>query len=347
MRRFFDIKPRHWYYNDVIDIESILLDDDIPFVTGYPFNAFEEGHERIDHMISVIVNTNEIVVPEVMTHTADDPVTVFVDGMLSIIEEVTPDLAAGETLIRLRRVVPQGSVVRVLQQGKPAVTGDRNTPTGVVNEFEYPRLKLNIPAGSTYKYNPFSANALEVARYRGSQLKRVDYSTDINDNFLFFKGHDEYTVSPDGFIYVPFGLNNEEIELSYAVEDEGGIERSRYIRGIAMSDSLVYFGFFPQAVISRAEFFTFLNNIRLYLTRRLADDDPWRSNSETSRFSDVNTDAWYWQHVRDLEQLRLPDGRYIVNGMPNGTLMPNSIVTRAEIITLLDLFRVWFIEAFK
>jgi hypothetical protein len=354
-RKFFDIQPYNWFYKDVVDMESVLLDDDIPFVSGYPFNDFVSGFDRVDHIIDNITSPNSIFeVPRILTNTAQNPVIVYVDGIITIIDEVNPNVPTiGSTQIKLRRVVGTGSTIRVVQQGIPSVDpNNRNTPIGVTKAFEFPSIQLDIPIGENYIYNPFSNVSLEVAKFNGSQLKRIPYSSTVLTNYLFFKGTDEYTVSPSGKIYVPFDLNNQEIEISYSTSGSNGIENPRYKRGRVKSEQLVYFGFFPDAVISRAEFFTFLNNIRIYLTRKLSDSDPFRSTKTTSRFTDVqsainqNPNVWYWQHIRDLEEIKLSNGDYLINGRPDGNLYVNSEVTRAEIVVLLDLLRVWFVEAF-
>jgi hypothetical protein len=354
-RKFFDIQPNQWFFKDVVDMENVLLDDDIPFVSGYPFNEFEVGLDRVDLIIDDIKSPTSILeVPKTLSHTAQNPVIVYVDGIITVMDEVNMNVPSqGFTQIKLRRVVAPGSIVRVLQQGIPSVdSSNRNTPVGVTKAFYYPSMQLTIPTGESYIYNPFSSTSFEVAKFSGSQLKRVPYDHTIHSNFLFFKGLYEYTVSPSGVLYVPFDLNNQEVEIKYATVGASGLENSRYKNDRVESSQLVYFGFFPDAIISRAEFFTFLNNIRIYLTRKFSDSTPYRSTKTTSRFADVqsainqNPNIWYWQHVRDLEDIRLSNGDYFINGRPDGNLYVNLEVTRAEIVVLLDILRTWFIEAF-
>ena len=360
--RFFDVLPNYWYYNDVVELEDIILDNDKQFISGFPFNNFVVGKEAVDIIVNVTQSGVEIVLDIVIRDTTDNRATVYVDGFITS-AKITPDSpVAGKTKVSLTRPISQGQTVRIIQQGVPMVDSGTGRPSANGQKpFSYPHFDVITDSNLMYASDITQTFWSERALYNGAELRRVEYSDSIHTNKTFFSNDYEYTVSPDGILYAPFNLNNEVIEIKYSYIDisTGVIGTDGYTKlraTLGIDESLVYFGFFPNAKITRSEFFAILNNLRLYLTRKYSVGEPYRSTKTTSRFSDVqsqlSTNPWWWVHIRDLEELKLPkqiNGKddYLINGRPDGTLDYNALVNRAEIITLIDKFRQWFIEAFK
>lgn len=360
---FSDVTPDKWYYRDIIELSSLILDEDIPFVLGYPYNTFETGQEAVDELI--ISQTSESIVTSThaLVHTDVNPLSIWVDGVLASFVTLEEGSVAGTTVITLKRTVRPGSLIRIFQAGIPEVdVNNRNQPVGVGFPWEFPSVVLPITSGRTYVYDPFSSVGFERVIYRGSQLERVNYDVSILTDYNFFTSDDQYTVGPDGTAYFPFDLMNEFVEMGFLEKDDTtGIHHLGYVNGVGATPTIdptkrkVYFGFFPDVIISRAQAITIMNNMRLHYLRRLSDSDPYRESvSSVSRFTDINTflqntdpDPWWWQHLRDMESLKMSDGSYMVNGYPDGNFYLDNTLTRAQMVTLIDLMRQWMVDALK
>jgi hypothetical protein len=212
----------------------------------------------------------------------------------------------------------------------------------------------------------------ERVTINGTELLRREYPghDQLHSNYRFFNSDYEYTISPlSGFMYLPYTWHNATVSIKFSYHPTGDstdIRTDGYKTGtckIPFNDpdqQLVYFGFFPDAKMTRAEFFTLLNNLRMYLIRKFSIVDPYRNDDPnyTSIYLDVSTAVsaemastgqypWWWQHIRDMEVLKLSNGTRVIAPRPGNVLALEGDISRGELVTVLDNFRVWFIEAFK
>lgn len=223
----------------------------------------------------------------------------------------------------------------------------RLVPLGVGGSVQYPSALLLIDEGFSYLYNPYEGYSSEIVKFNGKQLRRVNSTND------FILG-EEYCIA-EGRIKVPYVLNNEVLDVTILQKNELGIIKSKTIRLRPTSSVIIHQNrFFPDITTSKAEFLTVLNRLRILLTKQFTDSEPWRSNKSTSRFSDVHAlvnrgTPWWWVNVRDIEEMKMPDGSYLLNSREpiNSFLGIELNITRAEMVELIDKFRIWFIESFK
>jgi hypothetical protein len=368
--RFFDVLPNHWFYKDLRELENIIDDDSKQFVTGIPFNKFETGKEGIDKGYPVLSATNVLVLDIAFDSTQENPVTTYVDGIVTNCSVVKNKPVEGKTTITFQRKLILGQYIRVVRKGTPKLTDvgywseELGKPDANVGKlpFSYPHVQFVGTEDSLFGSftDPTDPYFVERVTRNGSELKKIDYpTTNINDDMFFFKSDNEYTVSPQGKVYVPFSLNLENITMKFSYFnnfDAISVGSMTARAEIDPTENLLYFGYFPNGRTSRAELFTLLNNLRIYLTRRYSSVDPFKNDSKTtSRFPTVQSklvgtvgtpsEPWYWKHVKVIEDLKLPNGDYIIP--QDDDLDLDIALRRKEAIVYIENFRVWFIESFK
>ena len=401
MGKWIDVTPEKWYFNDVEEIMGITVND-VPLYSSIKYNAFVENKHALDYeFVTTVDKLIEFRLDTVVYPNENNPLIVYVNGLVVACDEIKPNTPEGKTYIKLRRPVSIGSSVRVLYAGEPKFNvmcsdlagvsimdtpslegnvvrtlgfhetidyiGDSNNfyqtadgfvykdhrvrvvPAGIscpiCGPVQYPSALLVLDDGYSYLYDPFQGYSSEVVKHLGRQLKRVD-STD-----QFIHGN-EYTIN-EGRIIVPYELNNEVLEVSILERNNQGIIKTNFKRLRPTSNSIVYNNrFFPDIYTTRAEFFTVMNLLRIAMTYKFTDSEPWRSTKTTSRFTDVqamlNTGTpWWWENIRDIEEMKLSDGSYLIVGRGDGTLGIEHNITRAEMVVIIDKFRQWLIETFK
>jgi hypothetical protein len=404
MNKFIDVTADKWYYRDIEELMEVRFDGK-PFFSGIHYNIFGEGMEAVDE--DIVINTHgqhEVFINTAVHPTEANPLVVFVDGIVTAIDEIVPDDTAGRTYIKLKRGVAAGSVVRVFYAGEPelkvacvgestpiratasdsgsiirtmdngekikylAIEGnwfkvedsvtlsigyvkiDRNarlTPAGIDwTGVSYPSAALIIDSGYSYVYDPFEGLSAEDVRFNGKQLRRVSTTNDL-------EFEDDYCIV-DNRLYTNFELNNQVLEVLILQKNSQGLIKRKWQKLRVQSPKIVHRNrFFPDLMTSRTEMISTLNNLRLHMTRRFSDSEPWRSSKTTSRFDDVQakldtgTTPWWWQHVRDFEDMVMPDGSYLIEGVNKTTLGIDVNITRGEMAALLDKMRIWLVEALK
>lgn len=222
----------------------------------------------------------------------------------------------------------------------------RKTTVGTSGDVYYPLFSIDIPSGNTYYYDPYNSVFSEKCTINGVQLKRIDDLDDMDET--------SYRVA-SGNLFVHYSLNNEIVELTFMVKNSAGTIRTVTNRKRVHSDSMLYTNrFFPDMHVTRAEIITFLDRMRLDFLSRYTDFNPTFNYGRVSRFTDIQTtldnsldDPWWWQHLKYMEKLKMPDGSYLISGYPDGELKIDLLVSRADAVVLLDKFRTWCIESFK
>ncbi len=223
----------------------------------------------------------------------------------------------------------------------------RTTPA-VVNPVgvEYPSASLIIEPGYSYVYDMFEGLSTEQVRVNGKQLRKVMKIEDL-------EFEDDYFISL-GKIYTNYSLNGKLLDVEFLVRNWQGILKTKYQRLRVRSPKIIYNNyFFPNFLTSRAEVITTLNKLRMYTLKKYTDSPPWRSPKVFSRFVDVNeilvtgTVPWWWENVRDYEDMKMPDGEYLLTGITDDILGADANITRAEMADLIDKTRIWLLEAIK
>jgi hypothetical protein len=349
MRRFIDVNPYDWFFRDITE----LLDAESGFFVGIPYNTFAENSPAIDiSYVNTVLGTG-IVIHTVVGKNDDNPITVLVDG--AEVEHGDPVMntpSAGYTSFELYRLVAVGSSVRVKAPGIPLMTSGTDRPAGVSGvNLEYPHAQL--VADGDYYFDPMYGKTTELVYINGKQLKRVIYDAAKISNWTLFGEEDEYTISPSKVIYVNFNMRNDTIELQFHTSI-GGIIVPNYRSGVLLeAQNIKYFNrFFPNTKMYRLEVLTSLNKLRMIMEEKFTDGSAFRSTKTSSRFIDVDallggTPPWWWEHVRDLEEVVLSDGSYLLTGYPDGNLYPSAAVTRAHLVVLMEKFSHWMVDCLK
>jgi hypothetical protein len=208
-----------------------------------------------------------------------------------------------------------------------------------------PYASLNITGDYQYVYDPFYLRNTETLSCNGVQLKRVENSSLIKES-------SDYSIE-NGRLYVHYSLNNSIITGTVLTRYEY-TSKPRYIKVQPHSDNIKYDDrFFPNLELPRIDFICLLNKLRMNLYYRYSDTEPPRSTKTSSKYLDVQnaissaTKPYWWEHFRDLEDMRCADGSFLFNGEGHGKFGIDTPVTRAEAAVLLNRFRKIMVEAFK
>ena len=222
----------------------------------------------------------------------------------------------------------------------------RVAPAGInTSGVAFPEATLAIPSGFVYYYDPYYGNSYECCKYLGTQMRRVA-------NMSLTTKAQDYAVE-NGKLYVHYSLNRSEIEFQFLVKNSAGVIKTQRLLLKPVSQKIIYYNrFFPELVMTRADFISLLNRLRKHFYLKYTDQQAPDNNKTTSRFTDVNnllatSTPWWWADLRNIEDIRTEDGGYLFYGDGNGNFMPYKGITRAECVTIINKFRKVLVNAFK
>ncbi|MEM0173936.1 MAG: SH3 domain-containing protein [Sulfolobaceae archaeon] len=411
--KFVDVNPQDWFYKDVYDLYSIILDDNERFVQGIPYNRFLDGKEAIDYQIvNNTPNACEFYLPYKISPTLETKLIVFVDSIPTGVDDIK--IVGEQTMVKLIRGVPVGSLVRFYYPGEPLLKAkiikdgvklyssysESSSVVATVNKgtsltyyrmvpytdwyevdyygtkayvktndcrvvpasidtsgLEYPKAKLVLPPGFYYDYDPFNYVYPEIVKWRGVQLKRVESKDKLSYDGL------EYCIEYDSldlssvYIYTSYVLNNEPLNITVIVKNDYGVIKWVSMKLTVSSNKIVYTNrFFPNLTASRLETFIMMyRTLKLVYKKYMNQEFGTEALKFISRFNDVqqelnatypNFPSW-WQYISPLEDLKLSDGTYLLNGDDKGNLNIDYPITRAELAALVNRLRKYIIELVK
>jgi hypothetical protein len=182
---FIDVPASHWANKDVLEMSDVPTYGYDSFIKSIPYNIMEEGYPVIDKIVQVNTMTNSINLGVRVVESPLNPISVYQDGVE--IGYMRIESTPNDTIIHLKRYVPQGSLVRVVAHGRPKMRQYTNpsapgynplgAPEGVnVQGVELPTKTLSYKStysGYSYIYDPSYSYYSEKATWKGTQLKRV------------------------------------------------------------------------------------------------------------------------------------------------------------------------------
>lgn len=287
MQRWVDVNERDWFFNEIMEASSIVLEDGKPFVESLGYNAYEEGKPYIYEEQDGVEGKTTFTLSLKITPTGENPLYVYIDGIQTIYREVR-DNASGTSDVEFYAAPPAGCIVSFGSIGVP-VTDRFGKPSFSGPAVAHPYHALDY--GATYYYEPFSRQYQEYLYAFGRALKRVsppDEEWDVStyegmaDKYIGEK-QDVYIVSPakhGGVIYMPYNLNGVTCKFTYNSMEDGVITmRGGEFRATA-PNVLFNNRFFPNALITRAEAFTLIDRLRKTFYSRFTDQDAPSTNFE-------------------------------------------------------------------
>jgi hypothetical protein len=354
MNPFIDVTPDTWFFKPIDELYWCRDVDSRPFFAGIDYATFVAGKEAADILVSVTTaGQTEFILNKSITPTTDTPLTIYVDNVVVGYDECKPDQpTAGQTYVRLKRGCSAGAQVRFFYAGEPAYVADDPLmrPMGLAGSTgtaEFPNALIVLDTGYTYVYEPYNSYGYERFFFDGMQLRRVN-SKDLIERL------EDYAIQ-DGKIYVNGSLNNCSITGVILEKDTTtGQYSTKYLSLTPHSDLLVYHNrFFPETKVTRAETIVVANKIRKLVYTKYSDMPAPDNNKTSSRFADVQSKLiagetpWYWEYLRNVEDMQLSDGSYVLTGTGVNWLDAEKGVTRAQMAEFTDKLRMWCIEAFK
>lgn len=287
MRNWVDVKEGDWFYNEILEASSIILEDGSSFIAGIPYSVFEVGSPYIYEEFVGDGTKFVFTLSQSITPTTTNQLYVFIDGVQTVYKSVTA--VTNGTAVELYVAPRNGSVVSFVSYGIPKIDSF-GKPVENTTVSQLPNKLLDY--GSTYYYNPFSRSHQEYLYAYGRALKRItildsEWSSTSNKmelakSYLKYDS-DVYTVDPtEGRIYLPYNLNGVTCNFTYW-SLENGVLKMRGGTFKATSSSMVYNNrFFPNALINRAEAYTLIDRLRKTFYSRFSDlDAPSASFEQT------------------------------------------------------------------
>lgn len=311
MNRWVDVTERDWFFTEVTEASSIVLEDGEPLVSSLMYNRFMSDAPYLYQETIGVEGQKVFTLTHKITPTAANPLYVFVEGVQTVYKSVTNN-GLDKTDVELYVSPRPGAVVSFSIVGKPVV--DRFGKPGIAGNPQYPSHYLDY--GDTYYYEPFSRQYNEYLYAYGRPLRRIsvpdaqwDVSTGQGLAAMYIGNQtDAYIVSPSRFggcIYLPYNLNGVTCRFTYnSMED--GIIKMRGGNFKSTVDTVLYNNrFFPNAYITRAEAFTLIDRLRRTFYSRFTDKDAPGA---------VNTQ---WVKTYEGQKVFKLDFNYIVGGLTN------------------------------
>lgn len=182
---FIDTPASHWVNKDVLEMSTVPTYGYDPFIKSIPYNKMQEGYPVIDKIIKVNSMTNSVNLGEQVTESPLNPISVYQDGVEIGYLRIEP--TASDTIIHLKRYVPQGAILRVICHGRPKMqqytnpSGPDYNPLGAPVNVDSTDVKLPSKqlaykskySGYSYRYDTSYNYFSEKASWNGAQLKRV------------------------------------------------------------------------------------------------------------------------------------------------------------------------------
>ncbi len=175
-KKFIDVFPGDWYYNEVIEASNYQMEDDSPFIASIPYNGFKSGMERFYIEITAGGQV-EFDLGQSIIVCAENPLYVYIDGVQSVykcIKDSSGTEGLTGNIVVLYAPPAVGSVVAFYLAGVPAFTPVDNEVEGrpyILGNPMYPRKPLQD--GNIYYYDPQRMRANEYCYAFGRQLKRA------------------------------------------------------------------------------------------------------------------------------------------------------------------------------
>lgn len=274
MSLWIDVKEHDWFYNEVMEASSIVLEDGRPLIEGIGYRLFKDGAPYIYEEHVAQTGQTEFTLEKKIVPTGSNPLYVYIDGVQTMYKELKQD--SGVTTVVLYYPPKAGSVVSFASYGEPVV--DKfGKPVSASGTPIHPHKKLDH--ADTYFYDKFNRRYQEYVYAFGRALRRLDIDesewegreeADVVREKIGLKT-DVYAVSPSGTVWLPYNLNGVTCEMTYtSLED--GVVRVRGGKFKATSPSVVHNNrFFPQAYITRAEAFVLMDRLRETFYSRFTD----------------------------------------------------------------------------
>jgi len=341
--RWVDVSPYSWYYRDVLDSARVELDiDGNALFESIPYNRFVENRGRLVKTYISVENQIEFAFPGYIPSTAN-PVYAYVEGSPVLVETEA-------NKVFMPNPLSAGLEVTITAMGEPQLVkyGCRNIP---VTDFRgtFPSANLSKKANYIFDYN-YSLN--EIATSLGRKLKRVEISLYPGQNIQDAL-HDQigYTRNVftiiNGVLYTSFEYWNMPIIVEYNYKVGEQIMHTSE-RVVPTSDIVAWNDrFFPNVVLTRAEFFSLLQRLRKNLYNRFTDREyvPFVNNER--EIPDIPDGQWYTDDVYDIINEKFLDGCYVFPLYEDNTFNPTGCITRAESVTYLHRFIEWALERFR
>jgi hypothetical protein len=194
---FIDMPPSHWAAKDVNDLVDVNLYGYGKFIESIPYNAFVTGYEAFDKIFIAATYQNEFNLGVSLIQSIENPIAVLHNGIEIGYSEIKQD-DLDNTVVVLRKYVPQGSIIRIIALGKPDMYqytdpegGDYNPlgiPKGVIYSGTLPEKQLSFKSMEGGKYTSYDyiydlnyELFTETATVKGVQMKRVPFISLISD----------------------------------------------------------------------------------------------------------------------------------------------------------------------
>lgn len=356
IKKYIDVDPKDWYYRVITEAQNIFLDPkkEETLFSDVLHNKFIKGKSRGVFNFTSKEGQTQFKIKNYKPDSRER-VIVYVDGVpyppsklaKGVVTIGAPLSGGHEVCIAITGVVS-------MHEGDETTKGCGTYPLTNTCTLSYPVKKLSKQ--SKYVFDTrYSLN--EVCVCMGKKLKRVNVKVgngESKNNALrkaIGNKNDCFTII-DGYLYVSYNLNNFPMQVNYNYKRGAVIKNLQKEKVVPTSKCVMYNDrFFPDATLTRAQFFSLLQRMRRSLYNKFTDrtyvpnlaDNTDRYIKDRSKI----IGKWYDEDVLNILDEKFNDGCYVFPLYEDDTFQPEVCVTRAEAVVYLNRFTEWALERFR
>lgn len=355
-RKWLDVNPIDWFYRAVLESDRIFLDANKkePLFKGKLYNKFNTGKERAVFNFTTTEGQTRFKIDGYLPDSREI-VLVYIDGVPNYPTKLERDyVTIGFPLTGGKSVSVFLSGVVAMQEGDNTPENCSTSPLSNTCTPRYPSKKLEMSDNYVFDLR-YSLN--ENAVCMGVKLKRVNVDPQIGESIQAalertIGYQDNCFTILSGFLYVSYNLNNFPVFVNYNYR-AGAVVKNRQREKVVPATSCGMYNdrFFPNSTITRAEFFTLLQRMRVSFYNKYTDRGYQPTvAAKTERYIRDRakiTGKWYGVEVLNILDEKFNDGCYVFPLYADDTFQPDVCVTRAESIVYLHRFTEWALERFR
>jgi len=283
MKRFIDVKPSDWFYDDVIEASNTILSDGKPLMTGLPYTKFTTGAPFVYEEIKSKKGQASFTINKYLVDNSVKgcPIYVFVDGTQTTYKKISYDTKKTKTTIDLYIAPKEGAIVAIASPGIPTLDiwgRPIYTPEGDDLKGNYPVV---VPKYyKDYVWQPQTNNEYLIGP-DGKYLRKASVPNDeanlsgqqLAEKYIGFK-EDVYLVQR-GLVYLPFDLYHKTVTFKYShVTNDLYKYETETLKSAESNEVLHTDRFFPYAPIERWRMYQILNRLRHTFYETFTDSEP-------------------------------------------------------------------------
>lgn len=355
-KKWIDVSPKDWYYRSVLEADRIFLDGDRDesLFTTKTYNQFITGKSRSVHNFTTTEGQTSFKIKGYKPDSRE-LVIIYIDGVAYTPSKLEKEIVhIGFPLAGSKEVSVVLSGIASMHNGDHTNDNCQTYPLKSTCTLSYPTKKLEMQAKYVFDLR-YSLNEIVVCM--GKKLKRVNVDVANGESVQAaltrtIGNKDDCFTIVNGHLYVSYNLNQFPMLVNYNYKSGAVIKNRQKEKVVPSSKCVTYTDrFFPDITVSRGEFFTTLQRMRVSLYNKFTDRGYHPNTvANTERYIRDRSKIvgkWYAEDVLNILDEKFNDGCYVFPLYEDDSFDPEVCVTRAEAIVYLHRFSEWALERFR